>query len=152
MTTPIPPRRFVLDDPPAHGDPRLSNVFWIKIDEQDDGCWTWTGRCNKYGYGVHQVRRHTKTAHRLVFEALVGPIPLGLHLDHLCRVRHRVNPAHLEPVTPGDNNRRKGLKESCPKGHPYSGDNLAIDPRGRRRCRQCGKDASKAWHEKNKTT
>ena len=78
-------------------------------------------------------------AHRVAYELQVGPIPVGLQLDHLCRVRSCVNPAHLEPVTSAENTRRglRAMKTHCPQGHPYAGENLLIRPTGQRRCRTC---------------
>ncbi len=87
-------------------------------------------------------------AHRVSYELFVDAIPDGLTLDHLCRVRHCVNPSHLEPVTMRENLMRgdtaaakNAAKESCPQGHPYSGDNLRITPKGYRVCRTCTRDA-----------
>jgi hypothetical protein len=62
-------------------------------------CWVWVGRLNRNGYGRLRVLGRELMAHRLTYEALVGPIPSGLVLDHACRVRCCVNPGHLEPVT-----------------------------------------------------
>jgi hypothetical protein len=78
--------------------------FWNKIDKREDGCWIWTAFLHSDGYG----RFHTKDAnrktigrlvHRITYEELVGPIPEGLELDHLCRNRACCNPEHLEAVT-----------------------------------------------------
>jgi hypothetical protein len=84
-------------------------------------------------------------AHRVAYELLVGPIPDGMHLDHLCRTPACVNPAHLEPVTPRVNSLRgvsfsavNATKETCPAGHPYSADNTYLSPTKRNRlCRTC---------------
>jgi hypothetical protein len=93
-------------------------------------------------------------AHRFVYEFLIGPIPAGLQLDHLCRVPACVNPAHLEPVTSKQNIQRgltgyfgekykgKGArpwrqKTHCKYGHAYEGYNLIIDSKGKRLCRAC---------------
>lgn len=70
-------------------------------------CWIWTGPINRKGYGRVQVNRVQKNAHRAVYEARIGSIPRHLHLDHLCRNKLCVNPLHMEPVTPAENNRRK---------------------------------------------
>jgi hypothetical protein len=66
---------------------------------QGDGCWRWKGGQNGPGYSMFWLDGQMRYAHRLVYELLVGPIPEGLELDHLCRNRACVNPAHLEPVT-----------------------------------------------------
>lgn len=119
------------------------------------GCWIWLGRRNDAGYGVIDVRAGTtrgpRRAHRIVYETLRGPIPDGLDLDHICRVRHCVNPVHLEPVTRGENTRRGlqgALKTTCPRGHALAGDNLGIhrraDGRQSRRCLQCHRDRERA--------
>lgn len=92
--------------------------FWPKVDK--DGplprwapflgpCWIWTGSRSGGGYGrfvVDTTRRESTGAHRFSYELLVGPIPEGLQIDHLCRVRACCNPAHLEPVTTAENVRR----------------------------------------------
>lgn len=71
------------------------------------GCWEWTAAIQKDGYGQVKRAGRCQKAHRYVYERLVGPIEVGVQqLDHLCRVRHCVNPAHLEPVTPMENVRR----------------------------------------------
>ena len=113
---------------------------------REDGCWIWTGIINGYGYG--QVIDHGRRpmAHRKMYETLVGPIPEGLTLDHLCRVHACVNPGHLEPVTIRENTLRgnttpaaNAAKTHCLRGHPLAGDNLYRTPDGRRQCRACWK-------------
>lgn len=122
--------------------------FLAKVDVRDDGCWVWTGALVN-GYGRFQTggsRRHggaVALAHRWLYEQTIGPVPEGLELDHLCRVRSCVNPTHLEPVTTRENQlrgdtlgARNAAKSHCPKGHPYEGANLGSH-RGRRRCLTC---------------
>ncbi len=103
-------------------------------------CWPWIGAIGTgHGYGNFGVSAScTKEAHRFAYELLVGPIPKGLDLDHLCRVRCCVNPAHLEPVTRAVNLRRgKALITHCPQGHAYDEMNTYLDRAGKRHCRAC---------------
>lgn len=118
--------------------------------------WTASGTGNGYGgfwNGERQVR-----AHRASYQMINGAIPEGLCLDHLCRVRRCVAPAHLEPVTQQENVRR-GLcgvtvsADRCPLGHEFTPENTywgpvtSYNPHGRRRCRTCknaGKRRSRA--------
>lgn len=71
----------------------------VLVEPELGECWVWCARLNRNGYGRLSVGGRELMAHRLSYEAHVGPIPDGLLLDHLCRVRQCVNPAHLEPVT-----------------------------------------------------
>lgn len=94
--------------------------------------------------------------HRVVYELVVGPIPDGMQLDHLCRQRACCNPDHLEPVTCLVNVRRgigHGSETHCPKGHPYSGENLQIHQNKggpRRVCKQCRHAYMKEWRAARK--
>jgi len=129
----------------------LTNRFWAKVT-QGDGCWTWTATVNSRGYGQWAVNGVSKSAHRLTYEAIVGPIPDGLTIDHLCRNKRCVNPAHMEPVTAAENNRRKpsSTKTHCVRGHELSGDNLRINGLGRRSCRTCARAAAAAQRERRR--
>jgi hypothetical protein len=95
------------------------------------------------GYGVLSTVDGNRYAHRLAYELLVGPIPEGLHIDHLCRRPECVNPAHLEPVTNVENIRRgnaglfQASKTHCKQGHPYDEKNTLIRRSGGRACREC---------------
>ena len=82
------------------------NRFFAKVEIGD--CWLWVGLLDEDGYGRHAHFWQVHRAHRWLYEYLVGPVPDGLQLDHLCRVRHCVNPDHLEPVTGAGNLRRSG--------------------------------------------
>lgn len=108
-----------------------------------DSCWIWMASQNGHGYGQFRYRGMTRSAHRAAYELLVGPIPDGLDLDHICRVRNCVNPDHLEPVTHAENVRRGNsgskwaAKTHCPHGHAYTPENTVHYPSGSRACRTC---------------
>lgn len=76
------------------------------VVNETTGCWEWQRSLDRKGYGVRAVGKLNKRAHRVIYERLVGPIPEGLVLDHLCEVHRCVNPEHLEPVTNAENVRR----------------------------------------------
>lgn len=122
--------------------------FFDKI-QMTETCWNWTAGLNSYGYGQIRVEGKSFKAHRIAYLLWVGEIPEGLTIDHLCRNRRCVNPAHLE-VVPGRINTLRGegptaqnaRKESCAHGHPLMGDNLTITTGkrpGLRRCRACAR-------------
>lgn len=103
-------------------------------------CWLWTGQANNKGYGLFHYEGQKRAAHRVAYMLFVGPIPVGLELDHLCRVPLCVNPAHLEPVTHAENQKRMGAARThCVHGHLYTPDTTYRDPNGRRRCRACAR-------------
>ena len=124
------------------------------LPEPNSGCWLWLASLNSKGYGQFYRDPHESKApmgaHVFSYEHFVEPVPEGLTLDHLCRVRSCVNPRHLEPVTHkvnverGDAGKHHRDLMECPSGHPYSGDNLVvyeITVKGRkyinRQCRAC---------------
>lgn len=134
--------------------------FWNKVDKNGplfngEPCWLWTAARSSEGYGRIAVNRISSYAHRVAYEMEVGPVPDGLQLDHLCRNRVCVNPAHLEPVTTGENTRRgdgptvtreRGFALThCAQGHEFTPDNTYTVPGlGWRRCRIC----VRAWRRK----
>ena len=121
-------------------------MLWRHIRRAPGGCWLWIGSVNENGYGtVGRWRGPQRRAHRAFYELLVGPIPDGLDLDHLCRVRRCVNPAHLEPVTRSENLRRsvRSMRLVCKKGHPLTPENTRVKSDGRRRCRTCQREADR---------
>jgi len=130
----------------------LPDRFWSKVAGRADpaGCWTWVAGKFPKGYGVFRIDGKSKSVHRLSYESMVGPIPAGLSIDHLCRNRACVNPAHLEAVTNRVNVLRGvsyiaacAKKTHCPQGHPYAGENLHVY-QGRRYCRACHKVHARA--------
>ena len=84
----------------------VARRFASKIERQPDGCWRWTDALTPAGYGRLLANGKTLLAHRISYELLNGPIPLGFEIDHLCRNRACVNPDHLEAVAHRDNMRR----------------------------------------------
>lgn len=126
----------------------LEERFWSKVDLFGP-CWLWTSGTNENGYGCYNLSwlngkpQGKVLAHRYAWESLVGPIPDGLVLDHLCRVPACINPDHLEPVTQAENNRRGyspsaacARMDECLNGHPLDG--LRKD--GHRYCKTCNRE------------
>ena len=123
----------------------LAQRFWSKVQKTDE-CWLWTGALDRAGYGRFHLAGVNVVAYRVAYELLVGPVPAGLTVDHLCRVRRCVRPDHLEPVTQRENILRgvgvgavNAKRTHCSAGHPLAGDNLvpSMLKRGRRYCRIC---------------
>lgn len=132
----------------------LPDRFWALLDCSPDGCWLWRGNVDGQGYG----RWGAALVHRLVYEAFVGPVPHGLELDHVCRVRlcARPEPSHLEPVTHALNvarshvgaiNRERLLaRTACKRGHPFNAQNTGQDHRGHRYCRTCTRSLHRRYY------
>lgn len=127
--------------------------FWAKVQKRDgeNGCWEWTS-ANFRRYGLFWLNGKTEWAHRLAYELLVGPIPDGLTLDHLCRNPSCVNPAHLEPVTQSENARRANPpKTLCKHGHEYTEANtILLKSTGKRQCRICSRYIAYSYHARTK--
>jgi hypothetical protein len=84
-------------------DKQLDN-FWAKVDVHlEDECWWWTAGRDACGYGKFRLRRTSGMAHRVMYELMVGPIPSGLEIDHLCHQRACVNLAHMRVCRHADN-------------------------------------------------
>ena len=125
--------------------------FWTKV-QKTESCWLWQGPLSHNGYGRFWYQAHHATAHRFIYKVLVGPIPDGWQIDHLCGVRNCVRVSHLEAVTPQENTlRSSGLsalnaqKTHCPRGHVLIGKNLIESAlkTGRRSCRICRNEQRK---------
>lgn len=112
-------------------------------------CWAWTGAHIRGGYGQVRFDGKPQSAHRVVYELLVGPIPNGLEIDHLCRNRSCVNPAHLEPVTHDENMARsaRATQTHCVHGHPLTDDNIYQEGKARK-CRVCRKARGERFRER----
>lgn len=121
--------------------------FWQYVlkDTDPNGCWHWGGAASgPYGkLFICRVDGKTVTeyAHRFSDALFHGPIPEGIEVDHCCNNTMCVNPAHFERVTPLENKRRQGQRQTrCIHGHAYTLANTYIDPSGQRRCRRCARE------------
>ncbi len=165
----------------ARGQVLRTGPDWIAEDlGYTTPCWIWQHQITAAGYGRATVTdptapRRQEYAHRLAWEAENGPIPDGMEIDHLCHnadptcpagfeCQHRrcVNPEHLEVVTSQVNSQRgqagqagaerQRAKTHCPRGHPYSGENLYVDATGRRHCRECRRQQLRESRARRATT
>lgn len=139
---------------------QICDRFWSKVSISESGCWEWTARRDSDGYGAIRAFRRGLyfKAHRLAYQMVVGPIPAGLVIDHLCRNRGCVNPAHMEVVTIRENTLRgasnsaqNARKTMCRNGHPFDERNTYVGTnRGRpvRSCRQCNASAVAKYNAK----
>jgi HNH endonuclease len=134
-----------------YGDPNITKadnstpieeLFWRLADRTggEGSCWQWRGSTDGRGYGALRSQK----AYRFAYELLIGPIPEGLEIDHLCRNTMCVNPWHLEPVTHAENLRRGNSpwqvnrrKTHCKQGHKFTPENTRVDKHGWRSCRRC---------------
>ena len=131
----------------------------MSLEERFDAKWTrsrssacmqWIGALTTAGYGQISIAGQLKYAHRVAYERWVGPIPVGLVIDHLCRNPSCVNPVHLEPVSNRENvlrgvapSAKNAKKTHCKNGHPLSGENLSVRNKGHRterHCKACHRD------------
>lgn len=115
--------------------------FWARVTPTGF-CWEFNGSLTHEGYGHFYMKSASSVlVHRIAYELLVGEIPAGMQLDHLCRTRNCVNPDHLEPLAPGEHSLRSArwrmIRETCVNGHPRTEDNLLSLSGEYYRCRQC---------------
>lgn len=131
------------------GAPKLSTEerFWAKVT-RTESCWNWSSRPGKHA--LFLVDGSLVPVHRYAYELMVGPIPDGLEIDHLCRNQICVNPEHLEPVTREENLRRgwghrlqNGMTNECIHGHKYTPENTYVNPRGHASCRRCSNESKR---------
>lgn len=143
--------------PKRRGAPLRERLLSKAVINWETACWEWTAYIGQDGYGrIHANGLNGRLAHRVAYELIEGPIPAGLQLDHLCRNRRCVNPAHLEPVTCGENLRRspltrngRGTLTHCPNGHERTAENTYVYS-GRRMCRPCNHTSSKLFYARSK--
>lgn len=141
----------------------LKERVWDRIDKNGPipkyapglgKCWIWQGHTVR-GHGRIGIKKERYIVHRVVYELLVGKIPEGLEIDHLCRVRACCNPKHLEPVTRRENQIRgfspvglNARKTHCSHGHPFERENLYVHTDGSRVCRTCGRLAQAGYRKR----
>lgn len=140
------------------GDPRLPLKFWKNVQQSEGGCWVWMGNRHYAGYGRLNWGGKTSFAHRVAYIELVGDIPDGCELDHLCRAKGCCNPRHLEPVSHAENMRRSPFmhrnfaatweerreRTHCIRGHEYTPENTKRQQKGRI-CVTCRRETLNAW-------
>jgi hypothetical protein len=128
-----------------------------RCEEDENGCWLWQGATRPDGYfQIMEIGRALKPGHRVAYEYFRAEIPAGLVLDHLCFVRHCVNPWHLEPVTQYVNVHRSdspwalnARKTHCNAGHEFTPENTYMRAGGRS-CRECRNEASRRHRARKK--
>jgi len=134
--------------------------FWQYVDRTGPGgCWLWTGG-QSHGYGNFMIRREgggyaQVQAHRFAYRQLVGPVPAGLVLDHLCRNKRCVRPQHLQPVTQQVNVQRGAAaawSPACRRGHVFSPENTYINPAGYRVCKTCRQATGARYRARRKAS
>lgn len=134
--------------PEAEARLAIMKKIMASIRVTESGCWQYTGYCHpQWGYGEVCYRGKLWRVHRLIWTLMRGEIASGFVVRHKCDNPPCCNPEHLVPGTDADNvedrmsrgrDHHSNLTE-CPRGHPYAGDNLYVDPRGFRHCRTCEK-------------
>lgn len=114
----------------------------------ESGCWQWQRYTYGNGYAAISVAGKQRLAHRVSYEVSVGPIPEGMVIDHLCRNKRCVNPAHLEVVTSRENTRR-AMRTHCINGHEFDEENTWMHE-GKRYCRACRRKRAREYQERRR--
>lgn len=151
-------KRINTKDAASHFDCATALAALDEIEKSKE-CWLWSRAISSTGYAVARLGKKPtgktpmRHVHKWLWEQINGVVPGGRQLDHLCRVRHCVNPWHLELVDNRTNVLRgigptaiNARKTKCPVGHPLSGKNLYVH-NGKRSCRKCSVWRTKVWRE-----
>ena len=142
------------------GVPRFDEKINLSdtLSHNGTACWIWKALVVR-GYGQYKNKGRKHRAHKFAYEQLVGPVPGGLHLDHLCRNPLCVNPAHLEPMTCHENLHRSpdwvGNRTHCPAGHEYTEANTYVAKQcggkyQNRMCRICATERQRQFRARKK--
>lgn len=150
-------KAFLLMTGPPRSFCELPGSFVSKvIVDQDRGCWLWQGGLGDGGYAHFKIKGRQWNGHKFSFVALGGVVLDGEQLDHLCSIKHCVNPFHLEPVTPQVNTLRgsgpsavNARKAHCDHGHEFTPENTRITNK-RRHCRECSRIRSRRHYYKSR--
>lgn len=136
---------------------RLPERFIAKVAvDESTGCWVWKAATGLDGYGRlgndggRSASPRVVPAHRYAYEHVIGPVPDGLVLDHLCRNRLCANPWHLEPVTPAENSRRGAAANPdglCRRGLHRLAETGTVEGV---RCGECRREWDRARHERRR--
>lgn len=136
--------------------PENIRCFFDKINKNKNGCWDWTGTTDGRGYPKQYLQRRARFAHRISFLIFNGSIDDTMEIDHTCRNKTCVNPAHLDQVSSRENTVRgispaatNAKKTHCKYGHELSGENLVRYIKGRRGCRTCWYLRAKVYYKEN---
>lgn len=122
-------------------------TFWDRVDFSGD-CWEWLSSKNHNGYGRLYFNGKSRKAHQIAYELLIGEIPKGLEIDHLCGNRGCVNVSHFDITTHAENTRRARRNTHCGYGHEFTEGNTYIRPDGARACKACQRRITYDWRKR----
>lgn len=131
--------------------PVIERLF-DRVTFPESGCWLWTGNTTNTGYGLIYTEQTQRLTHRVAYQLVIGPIPEGLELDHLCNVPLCLNPDHLEPVTQAENARRRGERQmACRRaGHDWNDPYNVRIKNGGRYCAECDRQRCREYQAKRR--
>lgn len=136
----------------------IRSRFLTKVAQAFDECQVWCGARSRDGYGQFSIGGELFAAHRIALAMVGKDLTSGQVVDHKCRNKACVNPAHLRLVSYKENNRENGganqfrvSQTACLRGHSLDGENLYIKPDGARRCRKCKRAADAAFRQRKRS-